>query len=310
MTNKAAGRPGAPVLLVSFGGLALFGSFWGATQPLTKMAVSTGYQPIGLIFWQLLFTSIWLGIVVAVRRLPVRISGRHLSFYIAISLLGTLVPNSFSYLAAARLPAGIMAVAIATVPIFSMVIALAVGNERFRVRRLFGVVLGVTALMMIAVPDASLPDPEMAPWLIVALIAPLCYGLEGNFMASRAPRDVNPVSALFAASVLGTLVSAPLAWGTGHWVDLSRPWSAPEWAIFVSSICHAIAYCGYMWLVGYAGVVFTSQIAYAVTAAGIGLSMLILGESYSLLVWLAILLMTCGLLLVQPAGKMPEAEFP
>ena len=33
--------------------LALMGAGWGVTQPLSKIAVSTGYRHLGLIFWQL-----------------------------------------------------------------------------------------------------------------------------------------------------------------------------------------------------------------------------------------------------------------
>ncbi len=35
---------------LSFAGLLTFGFSWGLTQPLTKISVSTGYQPIGIIF--------------------------------------------------------------------------------------------------------------------------------------------------------------------------------------------------------------------------------------------------------------------
>ena len=40
------------------GALILFGAGWGLSQPLAKIAVSTGYEPLGLIFWQLV---IWHG---------------------------------------------------------------------------------------------------------------------------------------------------------------------------------------------------------------------------------------------------------
>ncbi|MCP4818147.1 MAG: EamA/RhaT family transporter, partial [Shimia sp.] len=36
-----------------FGILLAIGAGWGLTQPLTKIAVSEGYEPLGLIFWQL-----------------------------------------------------------------------------------------------------------------------------------------------------------------------------------------------------------------------------------------------------------------
>ncbi len=51
---------------------------------------------------------------------------------------------------------------------------------------------------------------------------------------------------------------------------------------------------------GLAGPVFSSQVSYVVTLAGVFLSALILSESYSSWVWMALVLMLAGLTLVQP----------
>jgi drug/metabolite transporter (DMT)-like permease len=191
---------------------------------------------------------------------------------------------------------------------FSLLIALALGNEQFMLLRTLGIMMGVTAMILIAVPEASLPKPELAPWLLVALIAPLCYGLEANYIALRAPRDIYPIAALYGASVIGAFIAGPIAWASGHWVDLFKPWEAAEWALLGASTGHAIAYSGYMWLVGLAGVVFTSQIAYIVTAAAIASSILFLGESYSAWIWCAVFAMLGGLMLVQPVGELPRSR--
>lgn len=293
---------------LSFAGLLFFGASWGLTLPLTKVAVSTGYQPIGIIFWQFVFSVILIGPMLYFRNLPVPVDGRHLRYYLAIAFIGTLIPNSFSFLAAANLPAGVMSVAIATVPIFSLAIALGAGNEKFRVKRVFGILVGVTALLLIALPEASLPKETKAGWLLVALVAPFCYGIEGNFVASKAPRDTHPMAVLFAASLIGAFIAAPAAWFTGNWINLVAPWTVQDWAIFGSSVAHAVAYSGYMWLVGFAGVVFTAQIAYIVTLSGIGMAMAFLGETYSGWIWMSVMLMILALFLVQPKPEMPEVQ--
>lgn len=295
-------------ILLSFAGLAVFGCAWGATQPLSKIAVSTGHQPFGLIFWQLAFGAAILGAISVLRRLPVGLTRGHILYYLAIGLIGTIVPNAFSYLAIRHLPAGVAALAIATVPMFALAMALAMGNETFRPKRAGGIVLGVAAMMAIALPEASLPDAAMAPWLLVALIAPACYGIEGNVVARFAPSGMHPVAVLAAASAVGAAIAAPLALATGQWVDMTKGWGAPEWAILGSAVAHAAAYSGYMWLIGLAGVVFTSQISYVVTGSAILMSMAFLGEAYSAWVWLAVALMAVGLTLVQPAGKLPDPE--
>lgn len=280
--------------------LVAIGMVWGATIPFTKIAVSSGHQPLGLIFWQLLFSSIVLAGISLRRRLWPRFNRRTLLFFLVIGLIGTILPNSFSYLAAAQLPAGVMAIVIASVPMFSLAIAGTLRIERFSLVRSIGVLLGAVAVSILILPETSLPEPEKAVFVLVALVAPFCYGAEGNYIATRAPREVDAITTLLGASVIGTFIAAPLALATGTWVDLFAPWNAPEWAVLLTSFFHVGAYSGYIWLVGVAGPVFSSQVAYVVTLAGVFLSAIVLNESYSSWVWMALVLMIAGLALVQP----------
>lgn len=299
-----ANRGAVPNAAIAFTALFFFGAVWGLSQPFAKIAVSSGHHPIGLIFWQLVVSAAALGSIMAWRRTPLPLSTRHIVFYAVIAILGTLIPSTLLYAAIIHLPAGINALAIATAPMMALMIALAVGNERFAVGRATGIALGVGAMMLIALPDASLPDRSLAPWLIVALIAPLCYALEGNYVARTKPEDARPIPTLFAACVIGAVAIGPVAFLSGAWVDLMPPWSTPEMAVVASGIVRAIAYGGYLWLLAHAGVIFSMQVAYVVTGSAIAYSVVLLGESYSAWVWAAVAMMAVGLFLVQPkSGK-------
>ncbi len=280
--------------------LVALGIIWGLTIPLTKIAVSTGHQPLGLIFWQMLVATIILSAITIARRVGPVLNRRTLIYFLAIGLLGTIIPNSFSYLAASHLPAGVMGIVIASVPMFSLGIALGLRIEGPSYRRSIGVLLGAAAVVLLVAPQTSLPDPGKAIFVLVALVAPLCYGVEGNYIALRAPPGVDAIVTLLGASVIGCLISWPLAVTTGSWVNLFAPWGRPEWALLLSSGCHVVAYTSYIWLVGKAGPVFASQTAYVVTVSAVFLSTLILSETYSGWVWSALALMLAGLALVQP----------
>lgn len=282
--------------------LVALGMTWGLTIPLTKIAVSTGHKPLGLIFWQMLIATIALSVISVARRAGPDLNRRTLVYFLTIGLLGTIFPNSFSYLAASHLPAGVMGIVIATVPMFSLGIALGLGIERPSLRRGMGVLLGAGAVVLLVGPETSLPDPDKAIFVLVALVAPFCYGAEGNYIATRAPADVDPVVTLLGASAIGCLIAWPLAASTNSWVDLFTPWGPAEWALLLSSLCHVVAYTSYIWLVGKAGPVFASQAAYVVTGSAVLLSALILSETYSGWVWSALILMIAGLALVQPRG--------
>ncbi len=281
------------------------GITWGVTIPLAKIAVSTGHQPMGLIFWQLVVAVVVLGAICAVRRAKPILERRTLVFFLVIALLGTLIPNSFSYLAVAQIPAGVMSIVIASVPMFALAIALTLKLEGFSWIRAVGVLLGAGSIVMLVGPETSLPEPEKAVYVLVALVGPFCYGLEGNYIAVRMPENIDPVATLFGASVIGAVIAAPLALATGSWVDLFVPWKAPEWALLASSLFHAFVYTGYIWLVGMAGAVFASQIAYVVTVSGFFASAVFLGETHSGWVWAALALMIAGLALVQPRKTEP-----
>lgn len=283
------------------------GAIWGATIPLMKLSVSTGHQPMGLIFWQVCFVSVVLGAVMLWRRERVPVRLRHIGYYALIGAVGTLIPSSASYVVAAKLPAGVLGLLLATVPMFSLLIAVAIRSERFQVRRMAGIALGVAAMILLAVPEVRLPGAGMALVLLLGLFAPLCYGLEGNIVERLAPANVSPLAVVFASSVIAIPVAGAIAWQSGMWVDLTRPWGAAEWALLGNSLGHAVAYTGYVALVSLAGAVFSSQIAYVVTAAAILASLLFLGETYPATTWAAIAMMMGGLLLVQPAKWMPDS---
>jgi drug/metabolite transporter (DMT)-like permease len=287
-------------VILNFASVIFFGLCWGITIPLTKIAIEAGHHPLGLIAWQMFLAVIMLGVFLLVKRQSVAHAPVALRYFTIIAFIGTLIPNTFSLFATDQLPAGIMAIIIATVPMMSLAVALIARIETFSWMRTVGVILGACALLLIALPDASLPDPSKAPWLLVALIAPFCYAIEGIFVAARAPIKLSPVVTLFGASVIGTLLITPVVWFGDIAVSFAGKWDVSHWAIIGSAAGHMAAYSGYLWLLGRAGAVFTSQIGYVVTLSGVIGAVVLLGESYGLSVSIAIAMMLLGVALVRP----------
>ncbi len=282
-----------------FGILLAIGAGWGLTQPLTKIAVSEGYEPLGLIFWQLAIGALFMLTLRLLARKPVTLPPRLIWFFLLIAGLGTILPNSFSYRAAAHLPSGVMSVVIALVAMFAFPVALMLGVDRFTWKRLGGLVLGLCGVMILAEPEA-LPDPMMIVWLPIAVIAPLCYAFEGNIVSKWGMHGLGPGHVLYGASVVGAIVSLPLAVGSGQFIDPRTDWGPPEYALVLSSIIHVTVYTSYVWLVSRAGSVFAAQVSYLVAGSGVIWAMLLLGERYSLWVWAAMGLILLGMFLVQP----------
>jgi drug/metabolite transporter (DMT)-like permease len=283
--------------------LILFGATWGLTIPLMKVAVSTGYQQFGLIFWEFVITTVYLGMVSRMQGQFPKLTRDHLIIFVTIAFLGTLIASSTSYIAIKQIPAGVYSVVISLVPMFALPIAILMGMERFEWHRAVGIVLGLGAILILTGPDASLPDPSKAIYVLLACIAPLCYGLEDNFVGKFTLRGLTSVQALLGASVVGLIIITPVSIATGQWFSLNHAWGPPEWAILFMSLLHGFAYTGYVWLIGRAGPVFSAQVAYLVTGFGVFWSVILLNETYSGWVWMALGLMLAGLFLVQPKGE-------
>lgn len=287
--------------------LVVLGIGWGLTQPLGKIAASTGHGPFALIFWQLVICTLVLGGITLVRGRGLRLTRRALTFYLVVALLGTLVPNFSFYVSVTHLPAGIMSIIISTVPLLAFPMALALGIDRFAVNRMVGLVLGLVGVALIALPTASLPDPAMVVFLPFAMVGPLFYAMEGTFVSRFGMAGMDPVQAMFGASLTGLLLCAPLVVASGQWVDPMLPWGRAEGALLLSSVLHAMLYSTYVGLAARAGAVFATQTSYIVTASGLCWSMLMLGERFSQWIWLALAVMLLGVSLVQPRMRAANA---
>jgi drug/metabolite transporter (DMT)-like permease len=280
--------------------LVVIGAGWGLSSPLTKIAVSTGFGHFGLIFWQLVIGTAVMGGLMLIRGKRLPISRATLAVCAMISVLGTLVPNSASYQAAVHLPAGVLALLLSMIPIFAFPIALVMGLDRFSWRRLAGLGIGLCGVLVLVAPGVSTALDAPVFWLLVALVAGLCYAIEGNLVAKWGTAGLDPIQVLFGALALGVVVMLPLAVGSGQFIPPLELLGLPGYALMISAVINALVYAGYVWLVTHAGPVFTVQVSYLVTGFGIVWAKLILGEAYPPALWASLALILAGMYLVQP----------
>ena len=296
-----------PARLLPWLALIGIGLCWGMTGPLSKLAVSTGHHPVGVTFWNTALGALVVTGLLKARggRLP--LGRRHLVFYLTCGLLGTALPNSLSYEAYRHLPVGIVIMVIALVPMATLAIAWPLGVERPDPRRAAGLALGVAAVLLIALPEASLPDPAQAGWVLLPVVVSISYAAENVYIAAMKPAELGPLGVLTGLSWGALLLLAPAVAATGAWFD-PLPLGAPELAIVGITALHLVAYAGFIWLIGRAGPVFAAQVGYVVTLSGVALGMAAFGERHSPWVWAALALMLAGLALVQPARRPSHSE--
>jgi drug/metabolite transporter (DMT)-like permease len=293
--------------------LLILGVGWGSTQSLGKMATATGHQPFGLIFWQLVVCSVVLGIVSVLRRKGPLFTTAAFKFYVVIAIIGTIIPNATFYAAVRHLPAGIMSILISTVPLLAFPMALALGIDRFTGIRLLGLLLGLSGVALIAAQGAGTGMTQGLPliWLLIAMVGPLFYAIEANYVARNGTAGMDAVQAMFGVSVVGVVLAFPVAILSGQWVSPVWPLGRPEGALIIASAVHGLVYAAYVWLAAKAGSVFASQCSYLVTGSGVFWAMILLDERFSPLVWAALVVMLAGVALVQPrSAQTPLAQTP
>ncbi len=296
-----------------FAALIVIGVAWGATMPLSKIVVNAGYRHFGIIFWQqVVCTAILFGWLVLRRtRLPITPSA--LLRYLFIALFGTILPNAGSYIAQERLPAGLVSICFALIPMLALPLAIATRLERPEPLRLLGILAGLTGILLIAVPEASLPDRAALPYLFFGLAAALCYAVEATGLGKLGTAELDPVQLLAGASALGMVLALPAAVVTESWITPGQGGLRVDAILVAVAAIHTVSYAGYIWIVGRGGAVFAAQVSYLVTGSAVLWSMILLGERYSLWVWAAIAVVFCGIFLVQPRPRreaVTESFFP
>ena len=283
--------------------LLIVGVSWGLTAPLSKIAVSTGHHYLGLLIWQIIIMILSLGLIQIFRKKKLPLNLNCFWRYVLVALLGTILPNSIMYKAYFHLQSGIMSILVSIVPMIAFLLVLVLKMEKFEIRRFLGVLFGIFAIILIVFPKLDLGYLGEVGWILLALLSPLCYAIEGVWINKIGIAKLDPIEVILGASILGFFILMPIVALNGYWITPYRVWGPAEFAITASSLIHSLIYISYIWLIGKAGVIFASQVSYIYTASGIGFSIILLGEGYSLFVWAAVILMLMGLMMVRPSRR-------
>lgn len=288
-------------LRTAFGLLLFMGVTWGLTFSLARIAATGGAHPLGLTFWQALGGGATLAVACLLRRKPIRLTRPHLVFYLVCGLIGSVLPGACYFYAAAHIPAGILAITIALVPLMTYGLALLLRIDPPSLRRLAGILFGLAAMLLIIGPEAALPSPALVPWVLLAAVSAGCYACEGIYIALKRPADTDSVALVAGMLFGGALLITPVMLANDAFVALTLPWGPVEWSVAAMVLASASAYSAYLHVVQSAGPVFASQTGYLVTAFGVLWGLVIFGESHSPWIWAALAVMLAGLALVAPS---------
>ena len=213
-------------------------ALWGASFPLIRIA-SPAWGPVGLAGVRCLLAALVLALLMRALRQPwpAPAAWRRLAL---LGVLTVVTPFMMFNWAGLVIPAGYSAVLNATAPLFGILGAAAIGEERLTARRLLGCALGFVGVALLVQLGPVAVEARVVLAALACTVAAASYGLGAILMkraamkhqalpasaavhlaaaavlllptAATAPAMVLTPGAVLAAIVLGTVTSGFMYW--------------------------------------------------------------------------------------------------
>ena len=273
------------------------------TLSLNRIAITEGIPVFAFVFWQCLGAALLTFVAaVATRQLP---SLRHkdLRLYLLLGTFGTAVPITLIVFVAPKVPAGAIGLGLTLVPILTYGIAVLFRIDRIRLLRIAGFLFGLAGVLLVLLPDQSLPEPGMAPWLLMAFGAPLCWAFCNVCIAILRPPESRPIPLTCGVFACASITMLPVMAVTENWWIFDATMTDGDWALIGNIVINAIFFVLMFEIIRMVGPVFFSTYGYFGTLIGLGGAALYFGEVPSPWIWAAIAILFFGLFLVNRTSK-------
>ncbi|WP_051334011.1 response regulator [Mesorhizobium sp. WSM3224] len=291
------------LLLLACGGL------WGVVVPLSKMASLVEAHPVGLaILIDIIGAVFCIGISVKRKTMPSLkdLTRTDWKFILGFAFISSVINQVLVYWVASKLPAFIVSIVIVLEGFAVFLFAAMMRTEAPNLKRFLGLGLGLVGIFIILLYG----EPgEMATswlWLAVALVIPVTYATEDIYLSEFKPASIDNVALFGITLVVSVLMLIPLATFYQDFIPFDLLTGRLGIIVVLMAAAGNLAMLLFIVLITTTGAVFASQNAYAGTAAGIGWSMLLLGESIPALTWVSLALVVVGLLMVEPKQEAEE----
>ncbi|MBT3170839.1 MAG: EamA family transporter [Rhodospirillaceae bacterium] len=310
--TQAESAPAAPAKLnfslVPTAMLFTAGISLGLTFSLNRIAITDGIPFVPYVFWQALGAGLILLILSLFVRRPPRLTPRHLMVYAVLGSIGMSVPLLVVNFVAAKLPAGVVGLQQTLVPMLTYAFALMLRVDKVNTFKLAGLGVGLSAVLVVVLPQTSLPSPDMVIWVLVSFITPLCYGMANVLIAVLRPPETTSLALASAILLTGAVIMGVVMVASGGWWWFDGIMTGGDWALIAVVLINAVFFWLLLEIIRLAGPVFFSVQNYIATLSGIAWGMLIHSEAHSIWIWLALVLLFVGLALVIRGSLQRETK--
>ena len=249
--------------------LLLLGIIWGTGYSIARYVTTHGVPALGYSFWQTLGPTCFIAIfALCTRELPA-FSFTHARYYLICGITGIVLPNTNMYIAAMHLPAGLLAVIVNTAPIFVYLFAIVTHIESFNLMRFTAVISTLIGLMLILIPEVSLPTSHMTSWILFALFTPLCFAFCAVYINRYKPKDSSSTSLALGTLIASSLILMPLLFNADYFYPIHLPLNLTDSLILLEILLSSLGYIIFFQLIRTAGAVYYSFVDTIVALVGL-----------------------------------------
>ncbi len=300
-------RRSGPATLATIGLLLCMGAAWGLEFSMLKLAAEAGFPGTGVLLITLAIVALVFAVIVTVQGAWFRPTREIIVFLFVIAMLGYVLPLLAALWAAPRVPAGIMTLIASFTPVVSVACALLLRSEHVSWRRITAVLLGMTAALLVLVPESQLPQWGNVVWLLVVFVVPLTYGIESVYVSVAWPKNLTPMQVAAGQSVVALLAMLAIHLLFGEPIPWDPDWPVGQLAILVVAACVLVEVLLYFLIISRTGGVLVNFSLYISLFAGIAWGWVIFGEQHDAHVWIAVVVLAVGLTFTLPPRKKKSA---
>jgi drug/metabolite transporter (DMT)-like permease len=285
--------------------LLLVGAMWGLMVPLTRVISRDTPEPIGASFWLELIAGLLCCAWAAMQGKLSRPSSKTWTFVCVWAILqgGS---NVLMFLVAGHLPGIVISIVIALEGFAVFLFAAIMHIEESSLRRLLGLSLGLFGVAALLLASQRADGVSNWIWFAIALGIPMLYGAADLLVAARHPEGLDASFAMGLVLMVAAVFSLPLVLATDQFYFPGL--NQGTLLLLGGGVLSAIGNVAYVFLIASTGAVFASQSAYAITAAGIAWSVMLLDESLTLWALGSLVLIIVGLALVGTKNEAGDVE--
>ena len=268
---------------------ALVGVLWGVPYLFMKVAVDELSTPV-IVFSRLLIGALVL-IPIAIHQKTLRIALQYWPYIAVYAVLEMVIPWTLITNAQKDLSSGVVALLVATVPIWATLFAHHTGDSTAAHRtRIFGIGIGFVGIAFL-VGFETLKDFGNVRALIQVLIASISYAYAVNMITRKAP-NTSGIAINGLAMVLSTIIFAPFA--ITHMPTETPSTNAILATVGLGIICTAVAFWIFFLVLEEIGAARASLVVYPNTAVAVVLGIFLLDEKITLAIAIGLPMVLLG----------------